>query len=40
MAGGDALYFAMIVSNVFINPVEWWDRTWIQNNIASKLEGL
>jgi murein DD-endopeptidase MepM/ murein hydrolase activator NlpD len=38
MAGGDHLHFAMIVQGVFVNPVEWWDPHWIQDNIALKLE--
>jgi hypothetical protein len=40
MAGGDHLHFSMIVDNVFVNPIEWWDDTWIKNNITAKLEGL
>jgi len=38
MAGGDHLHFAMIVQGVFVNPVEWWDPHWIQDNIDLKLE--
>jgi len=38
MAGGDHLHFAMIVQGVFVNPVEWWDPHWIQDNIELKLE--
>lgn len=38
MAGGDHLHFAMIVQGVFVNPVEWWDAHWIQDNIELKLE--
>jgi len=38
LAGGDHLHFSMIVHNVFVNPVEWWDKTWIQNNIISKID--
>ncbi|MFH2057819.1 MAG: M23 family metallopeptidase [Pseudomonadota bacterium] len=38
LAGGDHLHFSMIVHNVFVNPVEWWDRSWIKNNITSKIE--
>ncbi len=37
LAGGDHLHFSMIVHNVFVNPVEWWDKTWIKNNIISKI---
>jgi murein DD-endopeptidase MepM/ murein hydrolase activator NlpD len=38
MAGGDHLHFGMLVHNTFVNPVEWWDETWIENNISGKLE--
>jgi murein DD-endopeptidase MepM/ murein hydrolase activator NlpD len=38
LAGGDHLHFSMIVHNVFVNPVEWWDDTWIENNITSKID--
>lgn len=38
LAGGDHLHFSMIVHNVFVNPVEWWDQNWIKNNITSKIE--
>jgi hypothetical protein len=38
MAGGDHLHFAMIVQGVFVNPVEWWDPHWIQDNIELKLK--
>ena len=38
LAGGDHLHFSMIVHNVFVNPVEWWDDLWIKNNITSKID--
>lgn len=38
MAGGDHLHFSMLVHNTFVSPVEWWDETWINNNISGKLE--
>jgi hypothetical protein len=40
LAGGDHLHFSMIVHNVFVNPVEWWDQTWIKNNITSKIDQI
>ncbi|MCK5683435.1 M23 family metallopeptidase [bacterium] len=40
LAGGDHLHFSMIVHNVFVNPVEWWDGTWIKNNILSKINDV
>ncbi len=38
LAGGDHLHYSMIVHNVFVNPLEWWDPNWIKNNITSKIE--
>ena len=38
MAGGDHLHFAMMVHDTFVNPIEWWDGTWIKNNISNKIE--
>jgi hypothetical protein len=26
-----------MVSGVFVNPIEWWDAHWIQDNITRKL---
>lgn len=40
LAGGDHLHFSMIVHNVFVNPLEWWDTSWIQNNIISKIDAV
>jgi len=37
LAGGDHLHFSMLVHNVFVNPLEWWDGSWIHNNITSKI---
>ncbi len=37
MAVGDHLHFGVIVHRVFVNPVEWWDGSWIENNIDVKL---
>jgi len=38
MAGGDHLHFSMLINDTFVNPVEWWDEKWIQNNVLSKIE--
>jgi hypothetical protein len=37
LAGGDHLHFSMQVDGVQINPVEWWDKHWIQDRILSKV---
>ena len=39
-AGGDHLHFSMIVNHVFVNPVEWWDASWIKHNITDKLDSV
>jgi murein DD-endopeptidase MepM/ murein hydrolase activator NlpD len=38
MAGGDHLHFSILINDTFVNPVEWWDMKWIQNNVTSKIE--
>jgi murein DD-endopeptidase MepM/ murein hydrolase activator NlpD len=38
LAGGDHLHFSMLIYNTFVNPVEWWDKKWIHNNVLSKIE--
>ena len=40
MAGGDHLHFSMLVSDTFVNPVEWWDMQWIQNNVTQKIQSV
>ena len=40
LAGGDHLHFGVMVSGVFVNPIEWWDNHWIQDNITRKLHVL
>ena len=37
MAGGDHLHFEMAVSGQSVNPIEWWDAHWINNNVTGKL---
>ena len=37
MAGGDHLHLGIFVSGVPVQPIEWWDKSWIKNNIDSKL---
>ena len=37
MAGGDHLHFGILVSGLPVEPVEWWDPHWLQNNITSKI---
>jgi len=37
LAGGDHLHFSMLVNDVFVNPIEWLDASWIRNNISGKI---
>lgn len=38
IVGGDHLHYGMFVHNTFVNPVEWWDASWIHNNIIEKID--
>ena len=40
LAGGDHLHFTVLVNGQAVNPVEWWDPKWIEDNIRPKLEGM
>ncbi|MFO8032074.1 MAG: M23 family metallopeptidase [Desulfohalobiaceae bacterium] len=37
LAAGDHLHFEIMVSGVSVNPDEWWDASWIENNVQPKL---
>lgn len=38
LAGGDHLHYGVMVGGIPVQPIEWWDGTWIKNNITSKIE--
>lgn len=40
LAAGDHLHFSMLVNNIFVNPLEWWDAAWINNNITVKIQDV
>ena len=40
LAGGDHLHFGIMVSGMPVNPIEWWDNHWIQDNVTRKLAFL
>lgn len=39
MAGGDHLHFSILINGIFVTPVEWWDKQWLQLNIDDILYG-
>ena len=40
LACGDHLHFGVFVNNIFVNPLEWWDQAWLDNNIISKINRI
>ena len=38
MAGGDHLHYETIIAGLSVQPIEWWDGSWITNNITEKLK--
>jgi hypothetical protein len=36
LAAGDHLHFTMLVGDVPVNPLEWWDPTWVHDHVLSK----
>lgn len=39
LAGGDHLHLEFFVHGMSVDPLEWLDATWIENNITSKIPG-
>ena len=37
LAGGDHLHYGVIMGDVFVNPIEWWDPHWIKDNVTGKI---
>ena len=40
LAAGDHLHFSMLVNNIFVSPLEWWDASWISNKVTGKIEAV
>ena len=38
LAGGDHLHFGVVISGEQVNPIEWWDASWIRHNFTDKLQ--
>ncbi|OKY76536.1 MAG: hypothetical protein BM485_04730 [Desulfobulbaceae bacterium DB1] len=38
MAGGDHLHFSMLVNGILVNPIEWWDQSWMDLYIHAYLK--
>ncbi|MDY7094550.1 MAG: M23 family metallopeptidase [Acidobacteriota bacterium] len=39
LAGGDHLHFTLLLQDLAVNPVEWWDGRWVQRRIEDRLQG-
>ncbi|MGC8502033.1 M23 family metallopeptidase [Desulfurella sp.] len=37
LAVGDHLHFGMLIDGYYVNPIEWLDGSWINNNIERKI---
>lgn len=36
LAGGDHLHFSMMVNGVFVTPFEWFDRSWVLQQLTPR----
>lgn len=38
LAGGDHLHFSVMINGRFVDPREWWDPHWIEDNVTKKID--
>ena len=38
LATGDHLHFSMMLQGVQVNPLEWWDESWVEQHILVKVQ--
>jgi len=38
LALGDHLHFSVLVGGVFVQPTEWWDPHWVQDNVLLRFK--
>ena len=38
LAGGDHLHFSVLVGDVYVDPIEWWDPEWVRTHVQTALE--
>ncbi|AAC07601.1 M23 family metallopeptidase [Aquifex aeolicus] len=38
LAFGDHLHFGIMINGLPVNPIEWWDKKWIKNNILPAIQ--
>ncbi|MBI4796430.1 MAG: M23 family metallopeptidase [Deltaproteobacteria bacterium] len=36
LAGGDHLHFSMVLQGEFVDPLEWWDRHWVKDQLEGQ----
>jgi hypothetical protein len=39
LAGGDHLHYSVLLSGIFVDPLEWFDAKWIADHVEPDLQG-
>jgi len=37
LAGGDHLHFSVLVGDVYVDPIEWWDPEWVRTHVQTAI---